>query len=513
MKNCPKCGRVVGDNENFCPTCGYDFLASAKAATPHRSPYDIPEDLGKNDFKDGYSVVTGTRSKAQGYGSRNNNVNYNPPEKKNGWSIFGKFMGVLIVLAVIFAALHAMGLVNIVFDDDNNSDNNVVSTDNSVTEQKTVPDVVGFKLDVAQEKIREAGLTCVIEYREVNDIAENTVVEQDPEPYTVISNDGSVKIIVSKSAEVQASSSPNDNVKTVHVPNVVGLKLDEGTKKLKDNSLTAYVSGYEYSETTAEGYIMSQNPSGGSSDEYTAAEGSTVYLIVSKGKDMSQYVKLDDYTGRDISDVKKLLEEEGLTVDYTYSYNDYYPKDTIVSQNPGKETYLSKGNRVSFSVSSGKNSIAQPSENSSSNNTNKNKPVFSYVKASSELKPQYGYNYYASNALHADNTCWCEGVSGNGEGEYIMLYDDKVQTVHGCQIKNGYTYDSTVFKKNSRMSKVTFEFSNGDTYTTNIDPDSRDLQTIEFPKAVDTKSLKIIITEVKQGDSYEDTCITLIMPY
>ena len=94
-----------------------------------------------------------------------------------------------------------------------------------------------------------------------------------------------------------------------------------------------------------------------------------------------------------------------------------------------------------------------------------------------------------------------------------MLYDDKVQTVHGCQIKNGYTYDSTVFKKNSRMSKVTFEFSNGDTYTTNIDPDSRDLQTIEFPKAVDTKSLKIIITEVKQGDSYEDTCITLIMPY
>ena len=63
------------------------------------------------------------------------------------------------------------------------------------------------------------------------------------------------------------------------------------------------------------------------------------------------------------------------------------------------------------------------------------------------------------------------------------------------------------------MSKVTFEFSDGDRYTAEIDPDSRDVQTIEFPKAVDTKSLKIIIEEVKSGDSYDDTCITLIMPY
>ena len=149
----------------------------------------------------------------------------------------------------------------------------------------------------------------------------------------------------------------------------------------------------------------------------------------------------------------------------------------------------------------------------SSESTSKGKPIFHNVMASSTLKPESGYTYDVTNALHDDDTCWSEGVSGVGVGEYIMLYDSNVQTVKGCQIVNGYARDKTVFNNNSRMSKVTFEFSDGSTYTTDIDPDRMDLQTIEFPNPVQTTSLKIIIADAKSGDKYDDTCITLIMPY
>lgn len=506
MKKCRKCGRILEDAENYCPTCGYDFMTGANTVTLQRSPYDIPDNTGKDDYSDGYDVVSRPTSTTQGYGSRNS-VNYNPPEKKNGWGIFGKIMCGIILIGVIFIALKAFGVVDIVFDNIyHNSDTGVVSVNGSETDQKIVPDVVGFKSDVAQEKIREAGFSYVVEYKKMNGVADDLVIEQKPEPYAVVKANTEIKITVAKS--VLENDSGSEKVKSntmVRVPDIVGLKLEDGIKKLEENSLIPYVSEYEYSETTAEGYIMSQNPSGGSGNANKVAEGSTVYLIVSKGKNMSEYVKLDNYTGYDINEVKKALEGMGLNVEYSYSDNDDYPKDNIISQYPGADTYLSKGDVVSFSVSNGKKNSDEKSETQ--------KPVFGHVTASSELKPQDGYTYYASNALHDDNTCWTEGVSGNGVGEYIMLYDDKVQTVKGCHIKNGYTYDSTVFKKNSRMSKVTFEFSDGDRYTAEIDPDSRDVQTIEFPKAVDTKSLKIIIEEVKSGDSYDDTCITLIMPY
>ena len=517
MKTCSRCGRVVGDYEFSCPTCGYNFIEGGYDLSSAVSPFEVPDRPYRSDFDDGYyqqpSIDTAYIPYDREYpprpvyaGEPSEYISEDRSASRQGNSVI-ILLGVAASILIVIIALIAILMISPSSKPKSSYGGSGGyygggTTTTKITEKETVPDVVGFKLDVAKQKLSNAGFRYSVEYKTVDDVVTDVVLSQSPEALKIVDKNTTVNLVVAK-LRVKTQSEIDEETK-VWVPNVVGMSLEDAEKKIKDSSLEPRIKEYQYSSSVKENHIISQDPKGDGSEQSHVKKHSEVYLVVSKGEDMSNYVQIGDYTGQDINKVKKDLEGVGLKVDYSYSDHDTYKKDQIISQNTASGTYVEKGSTIKFDVSTG---------NKPGTKKNSAKPIFHGVSASSILAPESGYTYDPSNALHDDDTCWTEGVDGDGVGEYIMLYDSEVQTVSGCQIKNGYTKSEEAFNNNGRLSKVTFEFSDGSTYTTDIDPNRMDLQTIEFPEPVETTSLKIIIAEAKTGDKYEDTCITLIMPY
>ena len=81
----------------------------------------------------------------------------------------------------------------------------------------------------------------------------------------------------SSSASASASSASSDQVS---VPNLVGLKRADAEKQIKDAGLAVGKVGLEYSDTVAEGLVISQKPAAMTK----AASGTKIDLTVSQGK-------------------------------------------------------------------------------------------------------------------------------------------------------------------------------------------------------------------------------------
>lgn len=71
--------------------------------------------------------------------------------------------------------------------------------------------------------------------------------------------------------------------KEVELPDVVGLTVEEAQEKVENVGLRFEIEKEEYNDDVAEGYILSQDPTYISN--YNVKEGSTVQVIVSKGRE------------------------------------------------------------------------------------------------------------------------------------------------------------------------------------------------------------------------------------
>ena len=171
---------------------------------------------------------------------------------------------------------------------------------------------------------------------------------------------------------------------------------------------------------------------------------------------------------------------------------------------------------------------------------------FTEAEASSVLAPQ-GENVYDADMVLDRNpsTAWVEGVDGLGEGEYITLYADGPQKVHGIRILQGYMKSQEVYKQNAAPYKYRLEFSDGTVIET--DPQSGLFSTdvegviatkryndgsmaghtieeiksayaedfISFGTEIETTYIKITILAAESGPDkeFEDTAISEIIPY
>ena len=145
-----------------------------------------------------------------------------------------------------------------------------------------------------------------------------------------------------------------------------------------------------------------------------------------------------------------------------------------------------------------------------------NATYFKSASASSVLADQAGHNYKASNVLKNDGTCWCEDASGYGEGEWIKLELPAVQKVSGLRIVNGYAGTEKQYDDNSKISKMTIEFSDGRSTQVSLNvfdtSDRKTIQTIRFNSPVETEYVKLTIDSTTTADC-KDTCLTFVEPF
>ena len=142
-------------------------------------------------------------------------------------------------------------------------------------------------------------------------------------------------------------------------------------------------------------------------------------------------------------------------------------------------------------------------------------PNLYQAKASSELPGDAVTSYYgALNVLSSDHKLsWNEGATGDGIGEWVMVYASNPQRVRGLEIVNGYPKTQEIYYYNNRCKDVTIELSDGTQFDVTLEDAFGEVQTIDFGKEHAITSAKVTIRSVYEGSKWTDTSICIIRAY
>jgi serine/threonine-protein kinase len=162
-----------------------------------------------------------------------------------------------------------------------------------------VPSLTGADQPTATRLLRQAGLQARFIGTASEDVPAGTVVSWSPSqglqrPGTVVS--------------VVLSTGPAPRV----VPDLTGSSYDDAVAKLQGLRLVPARQN-AFSDTVAEGQVISTTPAAGSS----VGRDSTVTLVVSAGPDM---VTVPDTVGRDVAGATSSLEQSGLKVANVFGF-------------------------------------------------------------------------------------------------------------------------------------------------------------------------------------------------
>ena len=158
-----------------------------------------------------------------------------------------------------------------------------------------------------------------------------------------------------------------------------------------------------------------------------------------------------------------------------------------------------------------RNEIKQNSNTSNKNQVNRTKNLNTInilnSECSSILHDSTNKNYGSTKVLDGDfSTVWSEGVSGYGNGEWIILDFDNIYTVKKIKIVNGLVNKNNGYYNNNRPKSLTLQFSDGSSQNINLEDDNIGYQVVNINK-VETSYVKFVINSVYYGTKYDDTCI------
>jgi eukaryotic-like serine/threonine-protein kinase len=135
--------------------------------------------------------------------------------------------------------------------------------------------------------------------------------------------------------------------KDVKIPEVAGKEYEEALKLLISKGFDVSSPIAQSSETIEEGKIIRTDPKEGT----TVKEGDQITLYQSSGKKKTVF---DDYTGRNIDEVKKLLEQRGFKNINVEEEESEEPKGTVIEHDPDEnDEVIAEDTEVNLKVSSG----------------------------------------------------------------------------------------------------------------------------------------------------------------
>lgn len=233
-----------------------------------------------------------------------------------------------------------------------------------------------------------------------------------------------------------------------------------------------------------------------------------------QSNDNSATVTVPDVSGKKAEEAANELAELGIEVETVYEESSEVPADCVIKQSIQPEREINVGNTVILV-------IAKAPDNQTSVDYEPDVKVndasyFSGASASSVLPDQQGINYSPYNVLNSDPTCWVEGASGHGVGEWIKLDLPSAQRISDLRIINGYAGTRDQYNNNAKIKKIKIEFSDGQSTTADLrvfpTSDRYTVQTVTFSQPVVTEFVKLTILDYEKGELFEDTCLTYVAP-
>ena len=207
------------------------------------------------------------------------------------------------------------------------------------TQEIEVPDLTGKTADEAKKLLQANGLKFKAGAAEYSDtVDKDLVVRQSVEAGSKVAKDTVVTYYLSLGSEGSS------------VPNVVGQTRSAATTTL--NNAGFYVTYDEqYSDSVAEGVVISQTPESGSK---LKADG-TVNIVVSKGKE-SKAVSVPNVVGQSEGAATTTLNNAGFQVTTEYQSSSSVSAGAVISQTPSSGTDLDPGKTVHLVISNGSGS-------------------------------------------------------------------------------------------------------------------------------------------------------------
>lgn len=208
----------------------------------------------------------------------------------------------------------------------------------------TVPPVKDLTVDQARPLFEQAGLT--FSTRDVFDdaVAAGLIVGSTPPPGTQIRKFQGVDVLVSKGAQLF----PLEDLR--------GKAVDDAKAAISAAKNTLGAVKEAYDDTAPAGVVIAQNPGSGT----LLRHGSAVGLTVSKGP---QPIPVPKVVGMTQSDALAALRAAGLDPSVSADeVNDRtIPKGSVVSQDPAAGANLTKGGKVTLTISKGPKLVHVPS--------------------------------------------------------------------------------------------------------------------------------------------------------
>ena len=149
----------------------------------------------------------------------------------------------------------------------------------------------------------------------------------------------------------------NKENKLAEVPYLEGKFYDEDLASELDD-FTIHFRPQEYHETVAKGYIIEQNPSGGSE----VVKGSDLWITISMGVEPEKVI-LDDVTNSDAAEAEAFLKNKGFTPLKKYEASYVYEEGRVTRTEPAAGTEMSVGQTVYIWISTGEEIIEEPMPN------------------------------------------------------------------------------------------------------------------------------------------------------
>ena len=164
-------------------------------------------------------------------------------------------------------------------------------------------------------------------------------------------------LVVSQSIDAGSKVQPNTTVgytlstgasDDLLVPPLVNVAGSQAEQALTDMGLQVTVDNSRYSDTIAEGNVITTNPGAGSS----VSAGDRITLYVSQGKD-SSLVKVPKVTDKNVEEARKLLTDLGLVVYLKEITNTTVESGLIISQDISDGEKVETGTAITLTVSKG----------------------------------------------------------------------------------------------------------------------------------------------------------------
>lgn len=135
------------------------------------------------------------------------------------------------------------------------------------------------------------------------------------------------------------------------------------------------------------------------------------------------------------------------------------------------------------------------------------------ICASSVLDSQGSNSYRTRNLFDNERaTAWVEGERDDGIGEWLVLDFGEPRNVGSIELRNGYTKNDDIYRKNNRVRDIEILTSAGEKRVFTLS-DSGAFQRIDLSDFSEMRWLQLRIRSVYAGSKYSDTAISELRIY